>query len=272
MEISRDKAIDAVIALFSVVAAGFLVAASLERWSWREYQTLRIWVSIVLVCGIFFFLKRRRGIAALAIFNLILIGVFTTYKGSRSDWVVMDRVSAVILLAPFFVIACDYISPKRLLSIYESIKELGKVIVGWSIVGLVFWAVYLYDGSESGGRNKFVSENALEQIVDLSPWEDYTGKRWLFLEKKGSVFKIQEGNFWGDSPLKTVMQGTWVFDSATNSITLTSSDITQQFAYVLNENADQAFLGVSPVEMTPLKYAWHATPPFSENDYYNSGP
>lgn len=253
---TREKFVDVVTILFSLVIAGFLVAASFERWPWKDYQTLRIAASVALVCGVFFFVKRQRAIALLALANVVLVGVFVAYKGSRPDWIFIDRIAAGLMVVPLLITAYEFIRPDRR---REVLKKIGEIAA--SLLGLVFWVLVIWgvvhflpaEWFKSGGG--FYAESVRSQVIEMSPWEDYTGTRWLTFEDEGNRFKIEEGD-------KTVTQGTWTFDATTNSVTLTSPDVTQTYMYKLNSL--QAYLGGDPVDQTPIKDAWYGIPPSSD--------
>lgn len=104
---------DLLIATISLMAACVLVYVSLNHLPFRYYQYIRIGVTAALGSSAYFFYQR--GNLPLVAVSILFALVFMLYKGHRSNWVVIDIISAAVLLIPTLIIAYVYFNKSKTL-------------------------------------------------------------------------------------------------------------------------------------------------------------
>lgn len=268
MSVSIVTIIDRTVLGVSLLATGALMYVSAEQLPFFYYQYVRIGAAFSLAVSAFFFYRRltlsfyRRLATILIIIGISLAGVFLFHKGTREDWVVIDRLTAGFLLTPVLAMGYEHFEQSGMIVDFEKIKTRAKdglsslfgFLIWAAIIGGVYWLNHKNGDSE---YESFIAMSAQKQIIDLSPWSDYTGRRWLYLNKNGR-YKIEIGKLSDDS-MKTAADGNWKFDSVTNTLILSSAASEARFGYMLQ--SEQAFLGGNPVENTPLRTVWFSIAP-----------
>lgn len=261
----------------SLLTAGALVYVSLNHLPFFYYHYVRIGTAISLAACGFFFYKRmvlnsyKRLAIILIITTISLASIFLFHNGKRADWIIIDRLTAVFLLAPVLAMGYELFKQGGKVVDFENIKTRTKEglstlfgLLIWVAVigGIIYWA-NIKDGDSE--YNLFIAMTAENQLIELAPWSDYTGSRWLNLNKNGT-YNIKTGKLSDDS-WKTVANGKWEFDSVTNTLTLSSANSEELFGYMLQ--SEQAFLGDNPVENTPLSKLWFSIPPAPKEGFSN---
>jgi len=224
-------------------------------------------------CSLFFFRRvaadsNRWAAAVLAIGSAIGAAIFLCEKMPRAEWIDIDLKSAVVLLCPIITLVYERFKRGSHVVSAETVKNTAKKILPM-MLALLFWGCVIgavYNGIPGGmsDGSHSITMNARQQIIELSPWADYTGLRWLFIHEDGT-YKIETGAPAAADSMKTITTGNWSFDPATNVLTLLSAASQsgfwpiERFNYLLQ--SEQAFLGNDPIEGTPLGKVWFAMVP-----------
>ncbi len=255
---------DLLLVVITVAISAVLAYVSINNIRYSYYFYIH-WISAFgfLAAAMFYFkqngfVKERWGSSALILIYMIMVAVFLFYKTHRLQWIQIDKVSSLLLLAPILtLIHRVYKSKINVMDAEKAKKGILNGLTGLTLWGAIIYSVYYAYFSTNTQNVKFSSLSPTQQLVELSPWESYDAKHFLTFDKKGG-YEIQEDDSSG-SETKTIGVGAWIFTPANKTLTLNSGGIEETFQ--LSLSSDFAYLGTNPIEDTKLGRLWMSIVP-----------
>ena len=106
--------------------------------------------------------------------------------------------------------------------------------------------------SKKGDYINFKDLTEVKQLVELSPWADYSGRYFLFISANGN-FTIED-EYFDEKKINVIYTGKWEYEQTTKHLTLIYPSKKEHYQY--NLQYDNAYLGTEPIEKSILGETW----------------
>jgi hypothetical protein len=244
------------LAIFSIIVGIALIYISIKPIPYFYYIYVRI-ISSVTFIGMAMYIYQKYGFSGDKLFSnmvivvsILLSAVFIFYRGSRFEWIQIDRFGGLVLLIPvYFILHSLYFFIKNNVDkIFEAFFRL--ITIGF----VIFLLTTIYRCARDNNQSKPPQISIEDRIMDLD-WENYSSTKGIIFanDKTYEIFDLTDL----DNKKNTIEIGVWELDSKTNSLNLISDGKQKHLQY--SEQLDFAFLGENPIENSTLNSVWIST-------------
>lgn len=251
-----QKLLTAIIAATSIVVGVALFYISKHAIPYIYFTYIRV-ISATAFIGLAMFYYKRVGFSRdkwisniLILLCILFAGVFMFYKGRKIEWIQIDRMGGLLLFTPIFLLGKDVFGSINNKIDFEKLKSTIKSLIPIVVISFIIISIVIY--SRKDNQTTFSSLNAENQIIELSPWENYSGTLWLNINKD-KTFDIEEVKSTGDN-YNVISKGFWEFDENLKTISLILNGKILHLQY--SPHSTNAYLGSTPIENSILSTLW----------------